>query len=240
MTPFKPVKQVKASEEVFNQLKSAIFKGQYLAGEKLPSERELIATFCVSRTVVRESIKALEASGLVQIKQGATGGAFIKELTFERLTSATKDLFFMNQMTFSEICEARLNIEPMVARLAAENCTEECAEKLRLACSKENDSLEYPETVMLRSHVHYLLADMCNNRYLTAIVKSMIQLVGRITEEFQPNTDEIHPAGLHDVIVEAVIAGDGAKAEREMYLHLKTFLTITQEIERQYRESLAS
>ncbi|WP_108946035.1 FadR/GntR family transcriptional regulator [Shewanella halifaxensis] len=236
MTPFKPVKQIKASDEVFNQLKSAIFNGQYLSGEKLPSERELIESFHVSRTVVRESIKALEASGLVEIKQGATGGAFIKALTFERLTSATKDLFFMNQMSFSEICEARLNIEPMVARLAAKNCTEEWAARLREACLRENDSTEYPETILLKSKVHYLIAEMCDNRYLAAIVKSMVQLVGTISHEFKPDSDEIHPAGLHNMIVEAIITGDADKAEREMYLHLTNFSKVTQDIERQYRK----
>ena len=118
MKNFQPIKQVKASDEVSNQLRHAIFEGRYLAGDKLPSERELIETFKVSRTVVREAIKALEARGLVQIKQGATGGAFVKELTFERLTNDCKDLFFLGKMSFDEICQARLSIEPIVAGLA--------------------------------------------------------------------------------------------------------------------------
>lgn len=235
MDQFKPIKQVKASEAVLQQLKTAIFNGKYAAGDKLPSERELIENFQVSRTVVREAIKALEASCLIEIKQGATGGAFVKQMTFERLTSATKDLFFMNQMTFKEICQARLEVEPLIARMAAENCTPKDAKHLRIACLQESDTLEYPETVMLRSKVHYILAEMCNNRYLTAIVKSMIELVGKITKEFQPDTDEIHPAGLHDVIVEAVIAGDGEKAEHEMRKHLEKFLGVLQHIEQEYR-----
>ncbi|GGI71434.1 FadR/GntR family transcriptional regulator [Shewanella gelidii] len=236
MEPFKPIKQVKASDRVLQQLKSAIFNGQFSAGDKLPSERELIENFQVSRTVVREAIKVLEASGLIEIKQGAMGGAFVKLMNFEHLSSATKDLFFMNQMTFREICEARLEIEPLVARLAAENCSAEDAERLRFACQNESATLEYPETVILRSKVHYILAEMCNNRYLTAIVKSMIELVGKITKQFEPDTDQIHPAGLHDVIVEAVIAGDAETAEREMREHLKYFLDTLQQIEQEYRQ----
>ncbi|GIU49207.1 FadR/GntR family transcriptional regulator [Shewanella sp. KT0246] len=237
MSNFKPIKQVKASDEVFNQLKSAIFDGQYCAGDKLPSERELIETFSVSRTVIRESFKALEANGLIEIKQGATGGAFVKQMTFERLTSATKDLFFLNQMSFREICEARLEIEPMVARLAAEHCTEEHKALLLDACAHESDSLQYPETVLLRSQVHYILADMCGNRFLTAIDKSLIQLVGRIAHKFQPDTDKIHPAGMHDDLVQAVINKDGDTAEKLMHFHLKDFLDILQKIESDFRES---
>lgn len=236
MSNFTPIKQVKASDEVFNQLKAAIFDSQYLAGDKLPSERELIETFSVSRTVVRESIKALEAHGLVEIKQGATGGAFVKQMTFERLTTATKDLFFLNQMSFKEICEARLEIEPMVARLAAEKCTDEFKDLLLEACARENDSLEYPETVSLRSQVHYILADMCGNRFLTAIDKSLIQLVAKIAHRIKPDTDEIHPAGLHDDLVQAVINQDAVEAEKLMHLHLKEFLDILQKIEADYRE----
>ena len=237
MKNFQPIKQVKASDEVSNQLRHAIFERRYLAGDKLPSERELIETFKVSRTVVREAIKALEARGLVQIKQGATGGAFVKELTFERLTNDCKDLFFLGKMSFDEICQARLSIEPIVAGLAAKHCTPEQAKLLIQANDNENNTLEYPETVILRSRVHYLLADMCNNRFLTAIDKSLIQLVGSISSQFQPDTDKIHPPGMHNSIIDAVIAGDEAAAEKAMREHLLEFLLLLEGIENDYRNN---
>ncbi|GIU35500.1 GntR family transcriptional regulator [Shewanella colwelliana] len=237
LSHFKPIKQVKASDEVSNQLRSAIFEGRYTAGDKLPSERELIETFEVSRTVVREAIKALEARGLVEIKQGATGGAFVKELTFERLSNDCKDLFFLGNMSFSEICQARLAIEPVVAGLAAKHCTDEQAKILLDANNNENQTLEYPETVLLRSRVHYVLADMCNNRFLTAIDKSLIQLVGSITHTFQPDTDKIHPPGMHQSIVDAVIAGNEVAAETAMRAHLTEFLSLLEQIEADYRNN---
>lgn len=55
---FKPIKQIKASSEVGQQLKNAILGGDYKAGDKLPSERELIELFQVSRTVIRRQLKA--------------------------------------------------------------------------------------------------------------------------------------------------------------------------------------
>ncbi|WP_445773291.1 FadR/GntR family transcriptional regulator [Shewanella sp.] len=237
MNNFKPIKQIKASDEVFNQLREAIFSGRFSTGDKLPSERELIETFAVSRTVVREAIKSLEARGLVEIKQGATGGAFVKEMTFDRLSSDCSDLFFLGKMSFNEICQARLHIEPIVAGLAAKHCTPAQAQLLREANANESKTLQYPETIRLRSQVHYLLADMCNNRFLTAIDKSLIQLVGSITYQFQPDTDKIHPAGMHHSIIEAVIAGDEKAAEQAMREHLLTFLTLLEKIETEFRES---
>ncbi|MCG9695654.1 FadR/GntR family transcriptional regulator [Shewanella sp. Isolate11] len=235
MNHFQPIKQVKASEEVSNQLHQAIFQGRYGVGDKLPSERELIETFQVSRTVIREAIKRLEAKGLIEIKQGATGGAFVKEFTFERLSRECHDLFFLGKMSFSEICQARLAIEPMVAGLAAINGTDEQIQALIEADNNENQTIEYPETVQLRQKVHYLLADMCQNRFLTAIDKSLIQIVANITQKFQPDTNLIHPLGMHKSIIDAVVARDQVQAEIAMREHLTEFISRLKFIEDEYR-----
>ncbi|ARD24130.1 MULTISPECIES: FadR/GntR family transcriptional regulator [Shewanella] len=232
---FKPVKQLKASNEISNQLKDAIFQGKYIAGDKLPSERELVESFQVSRTVVREAIRGLEASGLVEIKQGAMGGAFVKSITFERLINVCQELFLMDQMSFSEVCNARQMIEPMVAGLAAKNCTPEMAEKLLEACANETQILSYEETVKLRQNVHYLLADMSNNRFLAAIVKSLLKVISNTAQEFEPDHDEMHPAGLHDPIVKAVIANDEELAKAEMHKHLLDFTFRLDQVETNFR-----
>lgn len=236
---FKPIKQIKASSEVGQQLKNAILGGDYKAGDKLPSERELIELFQVSRTVIREAIKSLEAGGLVEIRQGATGGAFVKHLTFERLSDACHDLFMMGKLSLPELCQARMLIEPQVARMAAKNCTPEQALILLEADRHENDTSAYPDTVTLRSQVHYLLAEMSGNRFLEAIVKSLLILLRNQTMKYEPPTDEIHPLGLHSVIVEAVVAKDEDKAEAEMLAHLEDFNVRFREIERKYKNKQA-
>ncbi|ABM23410.1 FadR family transcriptional regulator [Shewanella putrefaciens] len=236
---FKPIKQIKASSEVGQQLKNAILGGDYKAGDKLPSERELIELFQVSRTVIREAIKSLEAGGLVEIRQGATGGAFVKHLTFERLSDACHDLFMMGKLSLPELCQARMLIEPQVARMAAKNCTPEQALILLEADRHENDTSAYPDTVTLRSQVHYLLAEMSGNRFLEAIVKSLLILLRNQTMKYEPPTDEIHPLGLHSVIVEAVVAKDEDKAEAEMLAHLEDFNVRLREIERKYKNKQA-
>lgn len=236
---FKPIKQIKASSEVGQQLKNAILGGDYKAGDKLPSERELIELFQVSRTVIREAIKSLEAGGLVEIRQGATGGAFVKHLTFERLSDACHDLFMMGKLSLPELCQARMLIEPQVARMAAKNCTPEQALILLEADRHENDTSAYPDTVTLRSQVHYLLAEMSGNRFLEAIVKSLLILLRNQTMKYEPPTGEIHPLGLHGVIVEAVVAKDEDKAEAEMLAHLEDFNVRLREIERKYKNKQA-
>ncbi|PWF65191.1 FadR family transcriptional regulator [Shewanella sp. BC20] len=235
MNTFKPVKQLRASTEVGQQLKEAIIDGRYKAGDKLPSERELIELFMVSRTVVREAVKILEASGLVEIRQGAMGGAFVKQVDYERLSDACRDLLTMGKMSLPEIVQVRMLLEPQVARLAAKNCTAEQAARLHDANQHENDTLEYPDTVYLRSQVHFVLAEICGNRCLEAISKSLLLLLRRNTLTLKPPTDEIHPSGSHDKLVQAVVNGDEDRAEAEMRAHLEDFCNRVAEVERKYR-----
>ncbi|QIZ77269.1 FadR/GntR family transcriptional regulator [Ferrimonas lipolytica] len=236
MTGFKPINNRRASEEVLEQLRKVIFNGRYKAGDKLPSERELIEQFQVSRTVIREAIKGLEASGLVRIKQGATGGAFVQTLNFGVISSACHDLFRLGQMSFDEIYDARILIEPQVARLAAQTATPELVRALQQAADGE-DIIEYPETVHARQKVHVLLADHCPNRLLGAIAKSLLELIFSIATQFEPDTDKIHPAGLHQSIIDAIANGDADAAEREMRQHLDGFLGRLQKVERDYHQS---
>ncbi|MFB2652153.1 MULTISPECIES: FadR/GntR family transcriptional regulator [Shewanella] len=237
MNTFKPVKQLRASTDVGQQLKEAIFDGRYKAGDKLPSERELIDLFMVSRTVVREAIKILEASGLVEIRQGAMGGAFVKQVDFERLSDACQDLLMMGKMSLPEIVQVRMLLEPQVARLAAKNCTSADAAKLYDANQHEDDTLEYPTTVLLRSQVHFVLAEICGNRFLEAITKSLLLLLRQNALSFEPPTDEIHPSGLHDKLIQAVVDRDEDRAEAEMRAHLEDFCSRVAEVERKYKES---
>jgi len=69
MGRFRPIRQFRVSEEVLSQLKESILLGKFKSGEKLPAERELTEEFQVSRSVVREAIRALEITGFVILRQ---------------------------------------------------------------------------------------------------------------------------------------------------------------------------
>jgi DNA-binding FadR family transcriptional regulator len=233
---FEPIKQVKASDAVYNQLKDAILTGKYKAGDKLPSERELIETFQVSRTVVREALKVLAATSFVEIKHGATGGAFVNDLTFDRLSDAWNDLFVSGKLTLPDLIEARMLIEPMVARKAAKNVNEHYMIKLRDALEKEDGSKKYPETVLNRSRVHYIIAEMSENDFLESISKTLVILVRNVTNQFKPPTDDVHPLHMHDDLVDAICKGDGDRAAKAMKSHLDEFIKRMAAAEKKYRD----
>ena len=92
MPRFRPIRPSRISEEVTEQLKRSILFGDFKAGDKLPPERLLAGEFQVSRVAVREALRTLENSGFIVTRQGASGGAYVTDLSFAHLADAFLDL----------------------------------------------------------------------------------------------------------------------------------------------------
>ncbi len=90
--PFVKARRVRSFDDVVDQVRTAIIDGSILAGERLPSERQLAEQFGVSRATLREALRALEAVGLIEIRLGAHGGAFATEGALERCVDSLRHL----------------------------------------------------------------------------------------------------------------------------------------------------
>ncbi len=77
-TAFRPVRTPRIHEEICRQVRGRLARGQLKPGDKLPPERELALEFGVSRGAVREALRTLENAGLVALRKGMHGGAFIR------------------------------------------------------------------------------------------------------------------------------------------------------------------
>ncbi|MEW6137851.1 MAG: FCD domain-containing protein [Thermodesulfobacteriota bacterium] len=237
MNRFKPVRQPRVSEEVIEQLKHAFLVGHFKAGDKLPPERELANEFQVSRVAVREALRALESSGFIEIRQGATGGAYVTDLTFETLAGAFLDLFLAEKISVPELCHVRRLLEPEIARMAAARVTSDYSERLLEALEAEEiPARTLAEDFETKTNVHFLLAEMCGNRLLEALSKSLMGLTRRFVAAVQPDFQSMHPPGLHRPIVEAVMAGDGDAAAEAMRLHAEEFGQILMAMEKEFRQ----
>ena len=236
MPMFKPIKLSRLSDEVIDQLKESILLGHFKAGDRLPSERELAEEFQVSRVAIREALRALENSGFITTRQGATGGAYVTDLTFEHLANAFLDLFLANKISIPELYQVRLLIEPEVARLAALNITPEYAERLKtLLEAEELPITSLMEDVERKTAVHYILVEICGNRFFEALVRSTMRLTKQLVEAVQPDPNTMHPAGMHRPIVEAVLAGDPETAAALMRKHAIEFGETLINMEKVYR-----
>jgi DNA-binding FadR family transcriptional regulator len=239
MSRFRPIRQLRVSEEVAEQLKQSILLGHFKAGDKLPSERDLAEEFQVSRVAVREALRSLENTGFIETRQGATGGAFVTDLTFEHLVSAFVDLFLAEKISAPELYQVRLLVEPEVARLAALNVTPEYAERLLEALkAEEMPEPTLPEEIDRKTAVHFILAEMCGNHLLEALVRSLMGLTRRMV--MAVGVDPQHPAGMHPPVVKAVLAGKAEVAAAAMRRHAVEFGKRLLAMEKTYREKTGS
>ena len=201
---FKPVKSPRVSEEVAEQLKQSIVLGQIRTGDRLPTEQELSEQFRVGRVAIREAMRILENTGFITIRPGAKGGAFVKEITFDHLTDAYLDLYMAQKFSILEAFRVRLLVEPEVARLAAQRMTLEYAQRLRDAVDAE---------------FHFILAEMCGNRFLETLIRSTIELGMNVVRTVGVANEPLHGPEQHYPILEAILAGDPDAAAEAMKKH---------------------
>src|SRR3954463_14690424 len=128
---FAPVSVARASSSIADQIRSAIVTGQLGEGDRLPPERELAEQFGVSRVTVRDALRALEAMGLIDVRVGARGGAFVTVPSGDGVGQTMSDMMMMQAITPEDIVEARLMVELGTITIACSRATDEDIALLR-------------------------------------------------------------------------------------------------------------
>jgi DNA-binding FadR family transcriptional regulator len=121
----KKIHHSKLYDQVAHQIEDAIMAGDYGPGDRLPSERELETILGTSRGTIRQSLRKLEQKGMLQIKTGIHGGAFVQEVTPELIAESIPLLIKHNYVTPDHIAGFRESIEGgVIARMAVQNVDE--------------------------------------------------------------------------------------------------------------------
>ncbi len=177
MAKFKSVKKPSLAKAVQTQLTESITSGLYAPGQKLPSERELMEQFEVSRVTVRDALTGLKSMGLIYIKRGVNGGTFVAEPSAMPITENFQNLVQMGRVNFAHLIEARLYLEPALAMDAALNRHDEDVERLENALDGArrhlNSSLR--KARMLNVRFHHEVARISSNPILLFISESITQ-----------------------------------------------------------------
>jgi GntR family transcriptional repressor for pyruvate dehydrogenase complex len=117
-TIFRPAQVGRASEDVALQIEAAIMSGQIPMGERLPSERSLQVLFRSSRGVIREALRALKQKGMIEVKKGARGGAFVKNLEVFNASEPLAIFLKQNKVPPNLLIEFRESIDRSITLLA--------------------------------------------------------------------------------------------------------------------------
>ena len=114
----------RAFEQVCVQIRKLLADGSLKPGDKLPAERDLADRLRVSRGVVREALRTLEIAGLLELRKGSSGGAFVVSEQFRIVTQAFKDMVHMGSVSLEELIEARKKFLVDAIELACERATD--------------------------------------------------------------------------------------------------------------------
>lgn len=219
---FGPIRSGRLAAAIVLQIREAIFAGRLLPGDHLPSERDLARTFGTSPIVVREALHVLEAGGLLEIRHGATGGAYVMELTHRPLMESLSTLLRAGKTTLAQITEARLVIEPDMAALAASRRRpEHLAALVRNLEETATKLRNIREARLLNLAYHKLLVDITDNPFLTMCLSSLIENLEGNTFYMDINVGAVADTlEYHRQIFRAVERGNTRAAAARMREHI--------------------
>ncbi|WP_439590256.1 FadR/GntR family transcriptional regulator [Hydrogenophaga sp.] len=175
----------RAFEDICRGIRAQIASGDLLPGDKLPAERELAEQLGVGRNAVREALRSLENGGVVELRKGRGGGAFILPTNARRITHAMQELHDIGSYTLEELTEARILMVEQMVRLSCERATDDDFSALQKnvdeleQLTKANEMAKRQERVV---GFYHLLAAATRNRVLMLLDSSLIDLISVFVE----------------------------------------------------------
>lgn len=221
MTAFRQ-RTPKASERLARHLATSIVEGEIDEGARLPHEGEMLAQLQVGRATLREALRLLEVWGLIVIRTGPGGGPTVRRPSSGEFAEQLALMLQFQQLTLQDVSDARLALEPMMARLAAERVTAEQIADLRDSIAVMERSYEDPtEFWAQNARFHSAVAEAADSRVIAMIVDALKFIADGASSGVnyaRPALEEVVHA--HTKIVDLLEAGDAEGAAASMHLHL--------------------
>jgi DNA-binding FadR family transcriptional regulator len=225
-TGFAPVGPRRTFEGAVEQIAERIRLGELVAGERLPSERELAATMQISRATLREAVRVLADAGVLEVRAGSAGGTFVASdyIPIELLRSKSD----MRLDEVAGVLEARRLIEPRVAQLAALNASDEDFAALQRTIDRQvallalGDVLEHEDRFLqLDTQFHLRIARASGNGTIVSLMRTLLRRleIARDLALHEPPTAS-WVIDVHERTLAAIRSADHARIERVMDEHL--------------------
>lgn len=198
-------------------------------GSRLPPEAEMLIQYEVGRGTLREALRILEVNGLISLKPGPGGGPVVENASVHDFGRMATLFMHARGITVGELIEARLIIEPVCARLAAERCDEEAAERLRAVIAYEERG-EEDAYVAATWDFHTLVADISGNGVIALFNKSLAEVFHARVRQilFPAGNSRRGVIATHNAIARAIIDGEAASAEALMFEHMQAYVKYVQ------------
>jgi len=220
----------KISERLARQISDHIVFDEVSPGTALPSEAEMTQIYGVARGTLREALRILEVQGIISIKTGAGGGPVVEQLRPDNFANMATFYLRGKTCTYREVLQARLAIDPLMARIAAERRSQE---GLNLISSSlpDTDELSVDDVLewqRLAGDFHEAVARMSGNPVLYLLGASLRQISYRLRVRgalaATPLELREEVVTVHRKIADAIMAGEGVMAEELMRDHMIAYV----------------
>jgi GntR family transcriptional regulator, transcriptional repressor for pyruvate dehydrogenase complex len=182
-TVLEPLRLRNAAEQIADRLVTAIALGEFVPGQRLPTERELEAMLDINRRSIRDAIHELAGAGYVEIRRGRNGGAYVRAAWGPRSAEMVRRTLLPNWKRFEWLFDLRRLIEPLIARTAADRYETEDEPRIREALAEylaaENDR---EASRAADQALHTAIAQATQNPYLARL---SMQLRAEVSLGFQ-------------------------------------------------------
>lgn len=209
------------TDDAIAMIKAKIVSGVWNPGDRLPPEHELGEQLGISRNSLREAVKALAFLGVLDVRHG--GGTYVTSLEPDILLTS---LAFVTDMhddrALREMFHIRRVLESHAAAEAARTATADEIQALRDELKTVDEIAQAADYLAHGAQFHRVLCDISGNRYLTALVTSLIArpLFDRATAEPLAHATVARTVHEHEAIVEAIASGDAARASELIEQHV--------------------
>lgn len=209
------------TDEAITKIKDMLISGELSAGDRLPPEKELSEKLGLSRSSLREAVKALEIIRVLDVRRG--DGTYVTSLEPKLLTEAMSFIVDLHQdETILDIFEVRRILEPAAAAMAAGRITPEQTAALRATMENIDESTSVEQLVEHDLVFHQLITAAADNAYLASVLDSLSSSTvrARIWRGLTQEKAVDRTLSEHTAIIEALERGDAELARALLTVHI--------------------
>lgn len=213
-----------AHEQIADQLRDMIIRGEIGAEERLPTEAELVRGFSVSRATIREALRALAAQNLIRTKRGSQGGSYVATPTVEHISSLVSSslsiLTIAEHISLEEFLEARETLEIPAAGLAARRRTDHDLERLSTMIPRDLKTGDLNREFALNTSFHSVIFEAADNVLLSISAQPIFGVLDTRSSLSPAKAFRTAINDQHQALAAAIDASNPRRAEQEMRSHL--------------------
>jgi GntR family transcriptional regulator, transcriptional repressor for pyruvate dehydrogenase complex len=210
------------AENVAEQLLNYITSQDLEPGTPLATQATMLEDLEVGQASLREALRFLEVLGFIELRAGRNGGPVVGDPSGKNFARMSSMYFHALGVKLRDILDARVVLEPAMVRNIADRGLDDAGRRRVQGFSSSGPDSAAVEGADADHNFHWSIAELSNNAVLKLTAQAMRHIYGGLAEELEPSSKEGQKIStMHTEIADALLEGDGERAERLMAEHLE-------------------